>query len=613
MPSMFRVLTTLKQAIITLLLATFMGSVAHSAAPEKVLRMAFTGVETGFDPQRVDDLYSGTICTEIFEPMLEFDYLARPIKLVPLVAESIPVAESNGLIYTFRIKPGIYFADDPVFKGKRREMVAADLLYALERLVDPANRSPYSWVMENKIVGLDAQAARAAQSGHFDYDAPVSGLKIVDRYTLRITLTHPDYTFLYLFTMPVTAPVVREVIEAYASDTMAHPVGTGPFMLKDWVRRAKIVLERNPNYRGFVLDTQYADPHNEEIQRVIREVGGKRLPQLDRVEVYPIESGQPRFLSFMNGDHDVLQDVPASYLSQVLVNNQLVPRLKTHGVKLFRELSPYVGYDMFNMENPLVGGYDPQHVALRRAIAMGYNLPQQIKILLKDQGIPAHSPIAPGVIGYDPNFHSTEQEYNPARANALLDVFGYRDVDGDGYREQPNGQSLVLEYKYSSGSGRAREAADLWVKSMKTIGLRIDTRGVQFADLLRDRKAGNFMMSGAAWVADYPDAQNFLQLLYGPNTGSSNDARFKLPAYDKLYEQAIMLPDSPERNQLYREMSRLVLAYAPWHLDVNPSDTHLARPWVLGYLKHPVPAFYTRFKYLDIDVAAQQATQMNSK
>ena len=579
------------------------------AEPPKVLRMAFTGVETGFDPQRIDDLYSGTICSEIFEPLLEFDYLARPAKLVPLVADAVPQAEAHGLVYTFHLRHDIFFADDPVFQGRRREATAQDVAYALKRLVDPANRSPYSWLLDNKIVGLDALVARARQTGTFDYDAPVAGLQLPDRYTLRIVLTKPDYTFLYLFTMPQTAPVAREVMEHYQDDTMAHPVGTGPFVLKTWVRRAKIVLERNPHYRGFKLDTRYADPHNEEVQRVIREVGDKTLPLLDRIEVYPIESDQPRMLSFLNGDHDVLQDVPPSFLSQVLADNQLKPALAKRGVKLFHEISSSLSYNMFNMEDPVVGGYDPPHVALRRAIAMGYNAPQQIKVLLKDQGVRAQSPIGPNVIGYDPEFHSHVQDYDPVRARALLDVYGYVDRDGDGYREQPDGTPLVLHYKFSGGSVAARQASELWLKSMQAIGLRLEAAGVQFADLLRDRRVGHYMMSGAGWVADYPDAQNFLQLLYGPNAGISNDARFRLPQFDALYARAAALPDSPERNQLYREMSRYVLAYAPWRLGVNPLETHLAWPWVLGYLKHPVPAYYTRFKYLDIDVQQRRAAQ----
>jgi ABC-type transport system substrate-binding protein len=572
---------------------------AVAAGPEKVLRLAFRSVETGFDPQRVDDLYSSAVNDQLFEPLLEFDYLARPARLVPLVAQEVPQAEQGGLVYTFRIRPGIYFQDDPVFEGQRRELVARDVEYALKRLVDPQLRAPYAWLVQDKIAGLAAARDRALKSGRFDYDAPVEGLAVIDRYTLRLRLNSPDYNFIYIFSMPQTAPVAREVIEAYAADTMAHPVGTGPFRLAEWVRRSKIVLVRNPDHRGLTLNTTWADASDETDRRIVAALRGKRLPQLDRVEIYPIEEEQPRFLAFMGGEHDILQETPAAFIHQVVPNDRLAPNLAAAGVTAHRELAPSITYDMFNMENPLVGGYTPEKVALRRALVLGHDLPTEIAIVRKGQVMEAQSPIPPGVVGYDPAFTATEV-YNPARAKALLDLYGYVDRNGDGWRDQPDGSPLVIDYMHTTGGQSARQLAAIWVKSMSRIGIRLVPRAVQFSDHLRERQAGKYMLAGGAWAADYPDAQNFLQLLYGPNSGQSNDTRFRLPAYDSLYEQALRMPDSAERNRLYREMSRLVLAYAPWRLATVRSYVHLTRPWVLGYKKHPMN--HINIKYLDIDV-----------
>ena len=185
------------------------------------------------------------------------------MKLVPLVAEAVPEPEEGGTRYTFRIRPGIYFADDPAFKGKKRELVAQDVEYAIKRFRDPKNRSPYEWLFENKLVGLDELAEKAKKSGKFDYDAKIAGIEVRDKYTISFKLKEPDFNFLYVLAMPNVVPVAREVIEAYDADTMGHPVGTGPFVLKEWVRRSKIVLERNPNHRGYELDTRYADPNDE--------------------------------------------------------------------------------------------------------------------------------------------------------------------------------------------------------------------------------------------------------------------------------------------------------------------------------------------------------------
>jgi ABC-type transport system substrate-binding protein len=585
-----------------LLTALLQQDAAAQAAPLKVLRTSLRAAETGFDPQKITDLYSTDICWQIFEPVLDYDYLARPVKLVPGVTTSVPVPEQQGTVYTFHIKPGIFFADDPAFKGRKRELVARDLEYSLKRLRDPSLNAPYSWLVENRIVGLDQLTEQARRTGKFDYDAPVAGLQLLDRYTLRITLTKPDYNFLYIFAMPQTAPIAREVIEMYADDTMAHPVGTGAFRLAEWVRKSKIVLERNPNYRGATLDTRYADPNNEWDQEVIKSLAGKRLPLLDRVEIYPIEEEQPRFLSFMNAQTDILDETSPVFMNQVAPNNVLAPNLVKRGIRAFREIEPELTYDEFNIEDPVVGGYDAQHVALRRAMVLGHRRDQEVQIIRNNRAMQAQSPIPPGLVGYDPTFTARDQDYDPARAKALLDMYGYVDRDGDGYREQPDGKPLLINYLNATGLSYAKQA-QLWVKSMKAIGIRLVNQQEQFADLLRDQQVGKFMFTGAAWIADYPDGQNFLQLLYGPNTGSSNRARFKLPAYDRAYQAALAMPDSPERNALYREMSRLILAYAPWRLGVHRSYTHLVHPWVHGYDRHPIA--HTRFLYLDVDLATQ--------
>jgi oligopeptide transport system substrate-binding protein len=582
---------------------------ADAHAQKKVLRMAFRTAETGFDPQRIDDRYSVGICENLFETLLTYDYLARPVKLVPLLAEAIPEAEEKGTRYTFRIRPGVLYADDPAFKGRKRELVARDMEYAIKRFRDPKNRSPYEWLFENKIVGLDELAEKARKDGRFDYEAKIAGIEVRDKYTISFKLKEPDFNFLYVLAMPNVVPVAREVIEAYADDTHAHPVGTGAYVLKEWVRRSKIVLEKNPNYRGFELETRYADPRDEWDRRAIEALAGKRLPLVDRVEIYPIEDEQPRFLAFLNKEHDILDETPFAFIHQVLPNGKLSPALAKEGVRVFNELQPELTYYAFNMSdkamgrpNP-VGGYTPERVALRRAMVLAHDRQAEIDIIRKGQAMAAQSPVPPGVVGYDPAFHTAAQEHDVPKAKALLDMFGYVDRDGDGWREQPDGKPLLIHYKYNAGSQENRLMAELYVKCLSDVGLRMEAQAVMFSDLLKDKKRANYMTAGSAWIADYPDAQNFLQLLYGPNTGQSNESEFKLPEYDRLYEKSIALPDGPQRNEIYREMNRLLLAYAPWRLGVHRIFNHLQYPWVKGYKKHPI--LYTNFKWLDIDVPAQ--------
>jgi ABC-type transport system substrate-binding protein len=587
------------------------GARAALDADRKVLRVALRAAETGFDPQRIFDRYSVGICENLFETLVGYDYLARPVKLVPLAAESVPEPEEGGTRYTFRIKPGIRYANDPVFGGRKRELVAADVEYAVKRFRDPANRSPYEWLFQGNILGLDELTERAKKEGRFDYDTKIPGIEVQGDSLVSFKLKEPNYNFLYFMAMPNVVPVAREAIEGYASDTMGHPVGTGPYVLREWVRRSKIVLERNPDYRGFELETRYADMADEWDRRAIDALAGKRLPLVDRIEVYIIEDEQPRYLAFLNHEHDLLDELPADYINQVLPGGRLAPQLASQGVRVFPELQPEITYYVFNCEqlpgqpdNPLAG-YTPERVALRRAMVLGHDRAQEIEVIRKGQAIPAQSPIPPGVVGYDPNFRTDAQDANPSRAKALLDMFGYVDRDGDGFRERPDGRALVVQYKYEIGGQATRDQASLWAKCMADIGIRLETTAVQFADLLNDKRVGNFQLATSAWIADYPDAQNFLQLLYGPNTDQSNESRFKLAEYDRLYEESLRHPDSPERNRLYREMTRLLFAYAPWRLGVTRTFQHLQYPWIKAYKKHPI--LYTNWKWLDIDVPMQHA------
>ncbi|MBL8511877.1 MAG: hypothetical protein JNM52_09555, partial [Betaproteobacteria bacterium] len=531
--------------------------------------------------------------------------LARPVKLVPQLVEAVPEPEDEGTRYTFRLKQGIYYAPDPIFGGKRRELVAKDMEYAIKRFRDPANRSPYEWLFENRIVGLDEWAEAARKTGKADYEAPVVGMKVLDKYTLSFKLKTPDYNFLYFFALPNVVPMAREVIEGYAADTQAHPVGTGPYILKEWVRRSKIVLERNPDYRGHVLDTRYADPNDEWDREAIKALGGKTLPLIDRIEIYPIEEEQPRFLAFMNREHDFIEETPFAFINQLLPNGKLSPQMEKRGVKVFREAQVEVTYDIFNLDDPILGGYTPEKVALRRAMVLGHNRNQEISVIRRNQAKPAEIPVPEGMVGYDPDFHSDAQDYNPVRAKALLDMYGYIDRNGDGIRETPDGKPLIFSFKYQANTDDSRQQALLWAKSMADLGIKIEAIPVQFVDLLKDKRVGKFQIATSAWIADYPDAQNFLQLFYGPNTNQSNEARYKNPQFDRLYEAALQLPDGPARNQLYREMYRNVLAYAPWRLGVHRVFSHFLYPWVKGYKKHPI--YLTGFKYLDIDMAARQA------
>src|SRR5437899_1599619 len=447
--------------------------IAPPAAAEKVLRYAFRVAETGFDPVQINDLYSSIILAHIFDPPLTIDYLARPFKVTPNVTAGMPEVSADGKMWTLRIRPGIYFADDPAFHGKKRELTAQDYVYSLKRHWDPKSKSPNLYLLDKRVVGMEAVRKQALAGGKFDYDREVEGLRAIDRYSFRIVLNEPTPNLVYYLTFCTLAcAVAREVIEAYP--------------------------ERS-------------------------------------------------------------------------------------------------------MEKPVVGGYTPEKVALRRAISLAVNPEEWIRALYYGQALVAQSTVPPGAYGFDPEVAGPLAEYNPAKAKALLDVYGYVDRDGDGYREAPDGSKLVLEMATTPDS-QGKRTDELWRKFMDRVGIRVEFKKRQWPEHLKDSRAGKLMMWTLGWLASMPDADTFYVILNGPNKGQSNQSRFDLPQWNALYDKSKVLPNSAERDQIYRELDKLIFAYAPLRPIAHRVVTGLSHPWVIGYQRHPVMREF--WNYLDIDESA---------
>jgi ABC-type transport system substrate-binding protein len=593
------VVAGLAATCMTALLLLRSPAVTAQADPNKVLRWAFEIAETGFDPPQVSDWYSSYVFYNIFDAPLTYDYLARPLKLKPNLLEAMPEISADGLTYTLRFRKGIYFADDPAFNGQKRELVAADLVYSMKRLFDSRTKSPNLQFLDGKIAGMEKLKQRQRDIGKFDYDMPIEGFELVDRYTLNIRLSAPDYNFNYMLAYKsVSSLVAREVVEKYGNDIMAHPVGTGPYKLESWKRSSRIVLVANPNYREEYWD---AEPPKDdaEMQATYKRMKGKRLPMIGRIEFYVVEETQPRWLSFRNMQHDYIDRVHPDFANLAFPNNIIADDLKAMGVQMSRTPSMEVTYAYFGMENPVVGGYTPDKVALRRALALGYNTQQEITVNRNNQAVRAEAPVGPGAFGFDPNFRTDTNDYNPPRAIALLDLFGYKDRDGDGYRENPDGTPLTILMS-STTTLRDRQLDENWKKSMDAIGIRIEFPKAQWPELLKESRAGKLMSWRLAWGASYPDAEAFYVMLYGPNGGQANHSRFKNAEFDRLYEKARTVPPGPERFATYREMNRIFLAYMPWSLGVSRIDTDMTHKWVIGYHRHPTER--GSWKMVDLDM-----------
>jgi ABC-type transport system substrate-binding protein len=589
---------SIRRTLAAALLFTMPFTTVHAgkAAP-KVLHMFLSTSESGLDPAVGSDLATLSLLENLFDPLLRYDYLARPLKLQGNTATGLPEVSSDGLTYTFRIRPGIHFTPDPAFKGKTREVTAQDYVYSITRLYDPALKSPWAFMFEGKLLG-DA-ALRDASKDKFNIDTPIPGLQALDRYTLRIRLAAPDNNFLFYVATPATSVVAREVIEAYPGQAGNHPVGTGPFMLGDWKRSDRIVLLKNPDSSAVFHGTPEDTPADKALAGALE---GKTLPRVDRVEVKIAEEFQGRMLGFLNAEYDYLEQVPESMTEMVIQDGKLKPELVARGMALYRFPVLQTYYMWMNMQDPVVGGYSKDKLALRRAIALSYNSAEDIALLKKGFAIKAESPLPPNVLGYDPNYRSPVP-YDPALANVLLDRHGYGKRDPDGFRRQPDGQPLTLVMSSEATvGGRLRD--ELWRKCLNAIGLRVVFKSDKKTEIIKASRLGKVQMFESNWVADFPDGENFYQLLYGPNAGRANYARFDLPAYNQRYEKARALSDGPERNKLYFEMNQLLHAYNPWVPLTHVVSADLRQPWLKNYKRHPVEL--TQWRYLDIDVAERE-------
>jgi ABC-type transport system substrate-binding protein len=398
-----------------------------------------------------------------------------------------------------------------------------------------------------------------------------------------------------------TATVAREVIEAHGELSMQHPVGTGPFRLVEWRRSSRIVLERNPHYRSVLYD---AEPAADDLegQAILARLKGRRLPMVDRVEIDIIDEKQPMWLAFLNGDHDWVE-LPDGFLPVALPGGRLAPHLRRRGIRADSAVLPSTYYTMFNMEHPLVGGYTPERVALRRAIALAIDVPREVELLRHGSAVVAQSPVAVHLSGYDPGWKSEMSDYSPAKARALLELFGWRDRDGDGWRETPEGQPLVLEMA-TQPAQEMRRYDELMRRDMTAIGLRIRFQTAQWPEQYKAARAGKLMLWSVSGRASAPDGIEGLLRYEGKAAGGINLSRFDLPEMNATLARLQALPDGPEREALFDHAKRLTVAWMPYKLRTHLAATALLQPWLVGYRR---PLFWNNW-FESVDIEPQRRT-----
>lgn len=583
------------------------GQATPNAAPAqaKVLRYAFLVAETGMDPVKLSDAYSRTLTPHVFESLYQYDHLARPVKVKPLTADGEAMSSPDFRVWTVRLRRGIYFADDPAFKGKPRELVAADYVFAYKRFADPVNASPAWGGLENiNFMGLNALHKAALDTRKpFDYDHEIEGIKALDRYTIQFKLEGPRPRFAETMAgSDLFGAVAREVVEFYGDQIDAHPVGTGPFRLVEWRRSSRIVFERNPTYRERLYD---AEPAADDVegQALLARFKGRRLPMIDRVEIAVIEEQQPRWLSFVSGEADYVERVSADFITTAMPKGKVAPNLAKRGIRGYQQIEPGSTFLFFNMDDAVFGGYTADRVALRRAIGLALDTGREISLLRRDQAVYAQTLYLPYTKAYDAKYRSEFSEFDPARAKALLDLYGYLDRDGDGWRERPDGTPMTLHIQLQPDLN-SRQLNELIQKNIHAVGVRVAFDVAKWPENLKAARAGKFVAWGLAAGADNSDSVTSLARYDSRQIGGANLARVRLLEIDAIYDKLQVLPDGPERQALFDEAARLSIAYMPYKYRVSRIVTDMTYPWLVGYRR---PIFWNEWwHYVDIDTEAQE-------
>ena len=538
----------------------------------------------GMDPIFASDRYSSNEIARVYEGLLEYHYLKRPYTLVPSLAAELPTVSKDGLTYTFKILPGVFFHDDPAFEnGKGRELVAADFVYSIKRLADPKLQSTGWWVLDGKVKGLNEWRDNNSGKDVVDYSQEVEGLKAIDKYTLQFQLSKEFPQFLYSLAMPFTFVVAKEVVDHYGKEFLNHPVGTGAFILKKFDQSNKITYLKNPNFREMYYPTEASEEFK--AQGFLKDAG-KRLPLVDKITVNIIIEDQPRWLNFQKGNLDYISVPKDNHESAVTPNNGVSEELKAKGIELLVTPSLDVTYTAFNHDNPLFN-----NVHLRRAMSLAYDVNKSNELFYNNTAMPAQSIVPPGIAGYMDSYKNPYVGPNIEEAKKLLEKAGY-----------PGGKGLPEITYDCPNSTVSRQTGEFFRKRMAEIGIEIKVIQNPWPELQKKITNRTVMTYGIAWGADYPDAENFLQLLYGPNKApGANGSGFNNDEFNKLFEMSSVMQDSPQRTALYEKLNRLAAESVPLIYGVHRQSYLLKHGWVENYTSTDFESGIDKFINIDLE------------
>ena len=555
---------------------------------EKILNLAVPQKVKGMDPIHSSDLYSATEVARVYEGLLEYNHV-NPYLLVPNLAEGMPLRSEDGLTYTFKIRSGILFHDDPAFpNGEGRELVAQDFVYSIKRLADLRLQGLGWWTLDGKIKGLNEWREKYRRTDKTNYDEEVTGLRALDKYTLQLILTKPFPQLLYVLAMPFSFAVAREVVEHYGEEFLNHPVGTGAFTLGEFDQSNRIVYERNKKFREKTFPCNSAPDLNIDMKFYC----GKKIPFVDKVMVNIIQEDQPRWLNFQRGRLDYIGVPKDSFESLIPDGKTLSKEFAGKGISLIVAPSLDITYTGFNHDEELF-----QNKKLRQAMSLAYDHRRANELFYNNTAILAHSIIPPGIEGHMKDFVSPYKylgEESIAKAKQLMSEVGY-----------PEGRNLPEMTLDIPASTSSRQMADYFKTQMERINIKVRVIQNTWPELLKKITTRQIQLYSIAWSGDYPDSENFFKLLYGPNRSpGSNGSGYNNEDFNRLYEEASVLPSSPARKSLYEKMYQMAAEEVPLLFNFHRRKYVVIHSWIKNYVVSDFSL--SGSQYIDVDINKKQ-------
>lgn len=587
----------------------------EDGSPWRVRYFAMPEDPRSLDPQVCYDTVSKRILEPVQECLLEYNpFQTDPYELQPCLLASLPERvddpATGTTLYRCTLKQGIFFHDDPCFPGgKGRELQAADVQFAFQRMADPKVECPVLSTLQDYIVGLKEAYEAARKTGAFDYSQPVSGVRVTGPYTFEIQLSQAYPQLLYWLAMPFTAPVAREAVEYYDGKThdgttrelfRFHPVGTGPFRIAEWKRNSRIRLIRNAQYRT----TSFPKfGWGSEQEALLRPLAGAKLPLIDEAYFTVFRESVPIFLLFRQGYLDGMGVGKDAFSSLMTPSRELSEKYRSRGVSLHRDTEPSTYYLNLNMEDPVLG----PNRKLRQALSCAFDAQSYLDIFFNSVPIRAEQLLPPGIPGYSKAFRNP-YGYNLEKAKALLAEAGY-----PGGRT-PSGAQLEITMDTNAGSADERLVAEFEQRQFEQLGIKLKVVENTFARLMEKLDQGSFQIaSGSGWGADYPDPENFFFLYYGKNLppGGKNASRYQNPEFDRLFEQMATMENSPERDELVRRLNALLSEDVPQILTMHRSLFALSQPWAPRVTSNPMLEGGLKYAVVDSELRDAKRREWN--